>query len=182
MEAPFFWAYEPHSIKTRPSRFLLSHCTTASVNVSQPLSLCELAWCALTVNTALSSNTPDEQRHVMRRQVHQRPTVLQLCKYSNLVWPIQSDPRGRGAESLRHPRPVLCTCSPNWRWKGSLVDLKTYNSNVKSWGTLKKFNLGGGDTGLLTLKHKPWAWFGPWYGSWPRITTLTWNRRWILKF
>lgn len=27
--------------------------------------------------------------------------------------------------------------------------------------TEKGFNLGGGDTGLLTLKHNPWAWFGP---------------------
>lgn len=52
-------------MKTRPSRLLLSHCTTASVNVSQPLSLCELAWCALTVNTALSNNTPGEQSHKM---------------------------------------------------------------------------------------------------------------------
>lgn len=33
--------------------------------------------------------------------------------------------------------------------------------------------LGGGDTGLFTLKHNPCAWLGPWYGSWPRITTLT---------
>lgn len=38
-------------------------------------------------------------------------------------------------------------------------------------------NLGGGGTGLFTLKHNPWAWLGPWYGSWPRITTFTWNCR-----
>lgn len=38
-------------------------------------------------------------------------------------------------------------------------------------------HLGGGGTGLLTLKHNPWACFGPWYGSWPRITTLTWGKR-----
>ena len=24
-----------------------------------------------------------------------------------------------------------------------------------------------------TEKHSPWAWPGPWYGSWPRITTFT---------
>lgn len=60
--APFFWAYEPHSMKTRPSRLVLSHCTTASVNVSHPLSLCELAWCARTVNTAFSSRTPAKSR------------------------------------------------------------------------------------------------------------------------
>lgn len=59
--APFFWAYDPHSMKMRPSRFLLSHCTTASVNASQPRSLWELAWCARTVSTALSNSTPDEQ-------------------------------------------------------------------------------------------------------------------------
>lgn len=63
MVAPFFWAYEPQSMKTRPSWLLLSHCTTASVNVSQPRSLCEFAWCARTVSTALSSNTPDGQGH-----------------------------------------------------------------------------------------------------------------------
>lgn len=60
--APFFWAYEPHSMKTRPSRLVLSHCTTASVNVSHPLSLCELAWCARTVSTAFSSRTPAKSR------------------------------------------------------------------------------------------------------------------------
>lgn len=52
-------------MKTTPSRLVLSHCTTASVNVSQPLSLCELALCALTVNTAFSNNTPGEQSHKM---------------------------------------------------------------------------------------------------------------------
>ena len=24
-----------------------------------------------------------------------------------------------------------------------------------------------------TEKHSPWAWPGPWYGSWPRIITFT---------
>lgn len=67
--APFFWAYDPQSMKTRPSRLLLSHCTTASVKISQPLSLWELAWCARTVNTALSNNTPDKQGHGWRRQL-----------------------------------------------------------------------------------------------------------------
>ena len=33
--------------------------------------------------------------------------------------------------------------------------------------------LGGGGTPGLTEKQRPWAWPGPWYGSWPRITTLT---------
>lgn len=65
--APFFCAYDPHSMKTRPSKLLLSQCTTASVKVSQPLSLWELAWCARTVNTALSNNTPDHYSDTWRR-------------------------------------------------------------------------------------------------------------------
>lgn len=107
--APFFWAYEPHNMNTRPSRFLLSHCTTASVKVSQPLSLWELAWCARTVNTALSNSTP--------------------C--------------------LAHP--VRSPC---------LGCVKPSISDVSSLYMFSK--LGGGGTGLFTLKHNPWAWFGPW--------------------
>src|SRR5690606_35354230 len=34
---------------------------------------------------------------------------------------------------------------------------------------------GGTGTPGSTEKHRPWAWPGPWYGSWPRITTLTWS-------
>lgn len=67
--APFFCAYDPHSMKTSPSRLLLSHCTTASVNASHPLSLWELAWCARTVNTALSNNTPDKWSSVNDQQL-----------------------------------------------------------------------------------------------------------------
>src|SRR6185503_6142353 len=33
--------------------------------------------------------------------------------------------------------------------------------------------LGGGQTPSLTEKHSPCACPGPWYGSWPRITTRT---------
>ena len=33
--------------------------------------------------------------------------------------------------------------------------------------------LGGGGTGLWTLKQSPWAWLGPWYGSCPKMTTFT---------
>jgi len=58
MQAPFFWAYEPHRMNTVPSVCLFSQAITASVNCSQPWSLCELAWCARTVSTAFSSNTP----------------------------------------------------------------------------------------------------------------------------
>lgn len=103
MVAPFFWAYEPHSMKTRPSRLLLSHCTTASVNVSQPWSLCEFAWRARTVNTALSSNTPDGQGQgmtgLLMPQNLSRCADIQGDSQKYLVWPSQSDPRVRGAQS-----------------------------------------------------------------------------------
>lgn len=33
--------------------------------------------------------------------------------------------------------------------------------------------LGGGGTPFCTLKQRPWACLGPWYGSWPKITTFT---------
>lgn len=33
--------------------------------------------------------------------------------------------------------------------------------------------LGGVGTPRLTLNAMPLAWLGPWYGSWPRMTTLT---------
>ena len=32
---------------------------------------------------------------------------------------------------------------------------------------------GGTGTPGFTEKHRPCAWPGPWYGSWPRITTFT---------
>ena len=32
---------------------------------------------------------------------------------------------------------------------------------------------GGSGTPGRTEKHSPWAWFGPWYGSCPRITAFT---------
>ena len=34
---------------------------------------------------------------------------------------------------------------------------------------------GGTRTPSGTEKHSPCAWPGPWYGSCPRITTLTWS-------
>lgn len=64
MAAPFFCAYAPHSRNTRPCRLALSHLTTASVKVSQPRSLWELARCARTVNTALSNSTPEARGRV----------------------------------------------------------------------------------------------------------------------
>src|SRR4029450_8777858 len=54
----FFCAYAPHSRKTTGSSFSPTARITVSVNFSQPLSLCELGWCARTVNTAFSIRTP----------------------------------------------------------------------------------------------------------------------------
>jgi hypothetical protein len=34
-------------------------------------------------------------------------------------------------------------------------------------------NLGGGEISFRTEKLRPCAWFSPWYGSCPRMTTLT---------
>ena len=34
---------------------------------------------------------------------------------------------------------------------------------------------GGNGVPSCTLKHSPCACPGPWYGSWPRMTTLTWS-------
>ena len=56
--APFFCAYEPHSMKTTLSLLLLIQEMTASVNFSQPWPACELAVAFCTVRTALRSNTP----------------------------------------------------------------------------------------------------------------------------
>src|SRR5262249_36066058 len=58
MIAIFFLAKAPHSRNTMPLLRLLSSLMTASVNVSQPLSLWEPASWARTVITALSSSTP----------------------------------------------------------------------------------------------------------------------------
>src|SRR5690606_33709563 len=35
---------------------------------------------------------------------------------------------------------------------------------------------GGGFTSGSTEKQRPWAWPGPWYGSWPMITTSTFSK------
>lgn len=32
---------------------------------------------------------------------------------------------------------------------------------------------GGAGVGGRMEKQRPWAWLGPWYGSWPVMTTLT---------
>lgn len=82
--APFFWAYDPHSMKMRPSRFLLSHCTTTSVNASQPRSLWELAWCARTVSTALSNSTPGEQGQKKKKR-RRRAGLLQLSYCGTMI-------------------------------------------------------------------------------------------------
>lgn len=66
-------------MKTSPSRLVLSHCTTASVKVSQPLSLWEFAWCALTVSTALSNNTPEEYIMVLKKR-KKRQQLCSSCK------------------------------------------------------------------------------------------------------
>lgn len=128
--APFFCAYAPHSMKTTPSRLLLSHCTTASVNTSQPLSLWELAWCARTVSTALRSSTPGEPTAgLLKCSCVSSFNRLHLFK-KYPVRPIQSDLHDQGAENLQCLRPVLCTCSPNWQnkkawkrwWEKTLLD------------------------------------------------------------
>lgn len=149
--APFFWAYDPHSMKMRPSRFLLSHCTTASVNASQPRSLWELAWCARTVSTALSNSTPEEQGPKKKKK--RRAGLLQLsycgtmikhltkwvflfCFFSKyLVGPIQSDLHVPGAGSLWCQSSALWTCSPSWKWKGSdSTALISINSQISNTG------------------------------------------------
>src|SRR3989339_405984 len=48
----------PHKMKTKLSFCSLSSLITASVNISQPLLLCEFASAALTVKTVFSKNTP----------------------------------------------------------------------------------------------------------------------------
>lgn len=59
MHSPFFWAYDPQSIKMMPRLFAFNHWMTASVNFSQPLPAWLLAWLARTVKQALRSKTPD---------------------------------------------------------------------------------------------------------------------------
>lgn len=60
----FFWAYEPQRRKTTPLQLSLIHLMTASVKISQPLSLWEFAAPDLTVNPALSRSTPNLHMHV----------------------------------------------------------------------------------------------------------------------
>lgn len=81
-------------MKTTPLRLALRYCTTASVNVSQPLSLCELALWALTVNTAFSNNTPDGQSHRMEEGLvglrTYSSTILQTSEIPCLAHPVRS--------------------------------------------------------------------------------------------
>lgn len=168
--APFFWAYEPHSMKTRPSRLLLSQCTTESVNVSQPLSLCEFAWWARTVNTALSSNTPDEWSHSMAGLFMPKKKYLFCCANTQRVFakipccaqPVRSPCLGCSKPSMSDAS-SLYMFSKLKKDKGqrhtSWTDLTLENSGVEP--QLVSY-LGGGGTGLFTLKHNPWAWLGPW--------------------
>ena len=51
-------AYAPHKINTRGSSFSFNIFITSSVNVSQPLPLCDFGLCSYTVKTAFSNNTP----------------------------------------------------------------------------------------------------------------------------
>lgn len=50
-----------------------------------------------------------------------------------------------------------------------------YKTTQHPWARAEPY-LGGGGTGLWTLKQSPWAWLGPWYGSWPKMTTFTWKQ------
>src|SRR4051812_25777278 len=54
----FFFAKAPQRQKTTGEVPALTLAMTASVNVSQPLSLCDAGSCATTVNTVLRSRTP----------------------------------------------------------------------------------------------------------------------------
>ena len=76
----------------------------------------------------------------------------------------------------------LCSSTVNTAFNNSTPSL-AHGFNELSWGngickslssSLKMFfNDGGLITVLLTEKAKPSAWFIPWYGSCPSITTLT---------
>src|SRR5262249_59779747 len=64
INSAFFLAELPHSRKTAGFARTLMALMTASVNVSQPCSLCELAFPDCTVSTALSKSTPCEAHEV----------------------------------------------------------------------------------------------------------------------
>lgn len=46
-----------------------------------------------------------------------------------------------------------------------------------TWATVPFAYLGGIATPGGTLKQSPCACLGPWYGSWPMITTLIWKKK-----
>lgn len=133
-------------MKTTPSRLLLSHCTTASVNVSQPLSLCELALCALTVNTAFSNNTPDKHSHKMEGMLRTYSSTRfkpLKCVQKYLVWPIQSGLHAQGAGIPQYLRPALCTYSPNQKIQRDATDSSRYKTDHFIIRTLERFCLPG---------------------------------------
>ncbi len=71
----------------------------------------------------------------------------------------------RQALSSRTP----CLAHPTrWPWVGAV---KPSTSVLNSLYMFRK--LGGVVTPTLTLKQRPWACPGPWYGSCPSMTTLT---------
>ena len=51
-------AHAPHKINTRGSSFSFNIFITSSVNISQPLPLCDVCLCSSTVKTAFSNKTP----------------------------------------------------------------------------------------------------------------------------
>ena len=70
------------------------------------------------------------------------------------------------ALSIRTPWSAHELRSP---WFGTRVNDGTFSSWISSLNMF--FKLGGGGVGRKTENDNPWAWFGPWYGSCPRITT-----------
>ena len=78
--ALFIWAGLPHKINTIGSSLLFNIFITSSVNISQPLFLCEAGLCSSTVNTELSNNTPCSA-HSSKSEAK----VIKLCGISKSI-------------------------------------------------------------------------------------------------
>ena len=101
-------------------------------------------------------------------------TRWSLASTARITWSVKtSQPRPwcEAACPARTVRVVLSSRTPclahdsRLPWPGGSMPRSAWSS---LWMLT---NDGGIATPCCTEKHRPWAWRGPWYGSWPRIST-----------
>ena len=131
--------------------------------------------------------------HMVPGRVHERG--LPLCEanrpQSRKTTPSQRSETVRITASVNSCQPMrlweagvpACTVRTEFsrstpcRAQGSRSGLPLIGRPRSSWISLKMFfSEGGAGTPSGTEKQRPIAWPGPWYGSWPRMTTFTSGR------